>query len=247
MRGVAIAVPFALLVSAASASAQVAGQAKPAGQTTPRPAQQPAAPRPAAPASAPVPLPPPPSAPFPTGAKVGIVNLQQIAQLSADGKVATARIQALIQKKQAEGAQKSKALQDNQAKLQQTGAVMSEAARAQLEKDIERQTVEGQRFEQDAQAEVQELQNQLQNDFQKKLFPVLEALRAEKQLHVLLSAQDAGVIAAEPGIDLTAEAIKRLDGAAAPKPTAAPAAASPGATPGAAPQPAPTPPAAPKQ
>ena len=65
----------------------------------------------------------------PAGAKIGLVNLQQIAALSAEGKAATLKVQALIQKKQAEGQQKSKALQDNQQKLEQGGGVMNDAAR----------------------------------------------------------------------------------------------------------------------
>ncbi len=69
----------------------------------------------------------------------------------------------------------------------------------------------GQRFEQDAQAELNELQQQLQQEFQTKLMPVLEALSKEKGLQVLFSAGDSGVIWAEPGIDLTLEAVARLD------------------------------------
>lgn len=198
MRGFAVTASLVLLLSAGQAFAQA-------------PAPRPAAPRPAAPPVQAPPAPIQPPAPFPQGAKIGIVNLQQIAQASADGKVATTKIQALIQKKQAEGAAKAKALQDNQAKLQSGGALMNETARGQLEKEVERQTVEGQRFEQDAQAEVTELQTELQNDFQRRVFPVLQQLAKDKELHVLLSATDGGVIWAEPGIDLTAEAIKRLD------------------------------------
>jgi Skp family chaperone for outer membrane proteins len=93
---------------------------------------------------------------------------------------------------------------------------MNEQARAALEKEIERQQVEGQRMQQDAQSELQELTNELQGDFQKKLFPILQDLAKEKGLHLLLSAQDAGVIWAEPGVDLTAEAIKKLDAASKP-------------------------------
>ena len=158
-------------------------------------------------------LPLPQPVPFPAGAKVGFVNLQAIAQLSADGKAAAAKVNALAQKKQTEAADKAKALQANQQKLETSGSVMSEAARAQLQKDIERQTVEGQRFEQDAQAELNELQQQLQQEFQAKLMPVLEAISKEKGLQVLFSAGDSGVIWAEPGIDLTLEAVKRLDAA----------------------------------
>jgi outer membrane protein len=173
------------------------------------------------------------------------VSLQQIASLSVEGKAATARIQATIQKKQTEGAQKAKQLADNQTKLQQSGALMSEAARTALEKEIDRQTREGERFQQDAQAEINEFNTELQNDFNKKLFPILQQIAQEKGLHLLLSAQDAGAVWWEPGIDVTLEAVKRLD-ALAPKPVVAPAAA-PATTPPAAAAPAATPPATPKQ
>lgn len=202
MKGFAIAVSAAFVVSASPVFAQA--QAAPAA---PRPAA--AAPAQAAPAQ-PAPAAQPP-APFPQGAKVGFVNLQAIAQLSADGKSAATKVNALAQKKQTEAADKAKLLQSNQQKLETSGSVMSEAARAQLQKDIDRQTLEGQRFEQDAQAELNELQQQLQNEFQNKLMPVLEALSKEKGLQVLFSAGDSGVIWAEPGIDLTLEAVARLD------------------------------------
>jgi outer membrane protein len=213
MRGFLIAAPLAFVLSAAPVFAQDAGQAKPA--QVPPVATQP--PKPAAPP--PVMQPP---APFPAGAKIGLVNLQLIAQNSVEGKAASARVQTLIQKKQTEGSDKTKQLQANQQKLQTSGGVMSEAARTALEKDIERQQREGERFQQDAQAEVNELQQELQGEFQKKLFPLLQQLAQEKGLQMLLSQQDAGIIWAEPGIDLTAEAVKKLDAAAPPKASGTP-------------------------
>ena len=102
--------------------------------------------------------------------------------------------------------------------------------------------VEGQRFQQDAQAEINELSQQLQNEFQQKLFPVLEQVSKEKGIQVLLSAADAGVVWAEAGLDLTLDAVKKLDAmAAAAKSAPGPAAAAP--KPAASPAPAP---AAPK-
>ena len=220
MKGFAIAVAAAFVVSASPVFAQAqAGQApatRPAAPAQPPATARPATPAPAQPTPAqaaptpPAPVPQP--VPFPAGAKVGFVNLQAIAQLSADGKSAASKVNALAQKKQTEAADKAKLLQTNQQKLETSGGVMSEAARGQLQKDIERQTVEGQRFEQDAQAELNELQQQLQQEFQARLMPVLEAISKEKGLQVLFSAGDSGVIWAEPGIDLTLEAVKRLDG-----------------------------------
>lgn len=220
MTGLAVVAALALVAMPASpVFAQAATQpTRPAAPAQPAP-QAPQAPRPAAPPAAPgqaapaQPAPPalPPPAPFPAGAKVGFVNLQAIAQLTGDGKAAASKVNALAQKKQVEGAEKSKALQANQTKLQTGGTLLNEAARAQLEKEIERQQVEGQRFEQDAQSELNELQQQLQQEFQKKLLPILEAIAKEKGLQVLFSAGDAGVIWVEPGIDLTLEAVKRMD------------------------------------
>ena len=89
---------------------------------------------------------------------------------------------------------------------------MSDTARGQLEKEIERQQRELERLQQDAQAELNELQQDLQGEFQKKLLPVLEQLAKEKGLQFLFSGADAGLIWAEPGLDLTLEAVKKLDG-----------------------------------
>ena len=201
MRGIVIAASLAAVLGAGPAFAQAAA-GKPAATPAPAAPQAPAAPAPV---------------PFPEGAKYGFVSLQGIAQGSADGKVAAGKVNALAQKKQTEAAEKAKALKANQEKLQTGGTVMSEPARTQLEKEIERQQREGERFEQDAQAELNELQQQLQGDFQKKLFPVLEQLARDKGLQVLFSTADAGVIWLAPGLDLTAEAVRRLDALTAAK------------------------------
>ena len=177
----------------------------------------------AAPAAQAAPQPP---APFPQGAKFAYVNLQGIAQLSVEGKASSAKVQKLTQDKQKEGETKVRTLQANQQKLQTSGNLLSDAARAQLEKDVAQQTREGERFEQDAQAEINELTQELQNDFNKKLFPILDQLAKEKGLQMLFSAMDAGLVWADPGLDLTTEAVKRLD-ALKPSPAAAPSAAAP--------------------
>jgi Skp family chaperone for outer membrane proteins len=219
MKVVVIAASLALGLSAAPVLAQAPA----------RPAPAPA--RPASPAPAPAAVPATPPAPFPVGAKIAYVNLQQIANLSAEGKGLTAKVQALMQKKQNEAAAKSKALADAQQKAAQSGALMSDTARAALEKDIERMNVEGQRFQQDAQAEINELSQQLQNEFQQKLFPILDLVAKEKGIDLLLSAADAGMVWASPGLDLTMDAVKKLDERLAAKPAAAAPAPAPATKP----------------
>src|SRR6185295_16504783 len=149
-------------------------------------------------AAAPAPAPQPP-APFPAGAKIAWINPQRVFQDSGDGKAGLNRVQALITKKQTEGADKQKQLAANQTKLQTSGAVMNDAARGQLEKEIERQQLEGQRFQQDAQAEINELQQEVQNDFIKKVTPVIEQVAKEKGLQIVFDVTNAGIAWGDPG------------------------------------------------
>jgi Skp family chaperone for outer membrane proteins len=249
MRRFAIAAALALVSSAVPAFAQTPAPpaAGPAAQAPPPAAgaQNPPATPPAPAAQAPA-----PPAPFPQGAKIAFVDFQRVAAESVEGQISTVKINALVQKKQTEGAEKAKSLQANQQKLAQSGSVMSDAARSALEKDIERQQREGERFQQDAQAEINELQQELQLEFQKKILPLVQQVREEHGLQILFSRADAGIVSWDPGIDVTSDVIKKLD-AITPK-GAAPAAAAPRPAPSATPRPAvppaprPTAPPAPK-
>ena len=187
-------------------------------------AQQPAPAQPAPTAPAAQPQPP---RPFPEGAKFATIDIQRVASDSNEGKASTAKVQALNQKKVAELNELNKKLQADQQKLQAQGAMLNEAARAELERGIERQTKELQRSQQDAQEEVQQLQADLQSTFQSKLYPIIQQVVSEKGIEVLFSARDSGIVYANPGLDLTADVIKRFDAATA---TAAPAAPAPAPT-----------------
>jgi outer membrane protein len=201
-----------IAMSAALAAGPAWAQTPPAGQPPPQtpPAQQPPA---TPPAGAQPPAPQPPQ-PFPEGAKIAYVDIQVIASNSSEGKAATTKIQDLQKKKTAELSEKQKALQVLQTKLQQGGTVISDSARGQLEKDIEKQNRELQFLQQDAQAEIQQLQTDLQNEFQTKLQPVIDQLAKEKGLHFVFSIRDSGAIWANLGLDLSAEVVKRFDAAA---------------------------------
>jgi len=206
MKGYAIAASLAVALSAAAPLL---------AQT---PAQQPKPAPPAAPSA----VTSTPPAPFPVGAKIAFFQPEVVFQNSADGKAALARVQALVQKKQTENADKAKALQANQQKLQTSGSVMNDAARSQLEKEIDRQQKDAERFQQDAQAEINELQQEVQNEFAKKLQPLLEQVATEKGLHLVFNARESGLSWAAAGLDLTPELIKKLDTGAKPGPPATP-------------------------
>lgn len=169
------------------------------------PAADPAQKAPAAAAPAQAPL------PFPEGAKIAYVDLQFIATNSVEGKAATGKIQEFTQKKQAELAEKSKAAEALRSKLLQGGTVMSDQARLQMEKEIEKMTRELQFAQQDAQSEQQELTAALQGEFQTRLNPIIDEVAKEKALHFVFSIVDSGAIWANTGLNITGEVMKRLD------------------------------------
>jgi outer membrane protein len=211
MRRVMTLVTVGAVLIAAAAFAQ---QPPPQTQQPPAPAQKPAAQ--AAPA-------PPPAKPFPEGSKIAFIDVQRIATESAEGKAAAARITDLQQKRTNELAAKNKTLEAAQQKLSSGGALMSEDARATLQKDIEKQQVDIQRAQQDAQGELDELNRQLQADFQRKLAPVIQQVAVERSLFILFSRADAGIVWADNALDLTSDVVKRFDAAmAAAKAPAAP-------------------------
>jgi outer membrane protein len=211
MKSLVVVFALSVLLVASPVFAQAAATAQ---QPPAKPAPAPAAPAPAQ---------PPAPKPFPQGAKVAYVVLQRIANESADGRVATTRIQALQQKKAAELNEKNKQLTGMQQKLEKEGSVMNASASADLQKSIEKLNLEVQRFTQDAQAEVQELQQELQQEFQQRLEPVIQAVAAEMGLHFVFNGPDAGLVWADSALDITADVIKKLDassGKPAPKPAA---------------------------
>jgi outer membrane protein len=198
-----IAIAGVSAMFATSAYAQAAAAADPQKPTPPAPAptlQKPATP----------PAPQPPR-PFPEGAKFAFVDIQVIASNSAEGKAATAKLDELRKKKNTELQSKATALKGMQDKLQAGGTVLSDSARAQLQKDIEKGQRDLEYAQQDAQTEVQDMTNQLQEEFQTKLNPILEQIRADKGLLMIFSSRDAGIVAADMGLDLSEEVIKRFD------------------------------------
>jgi outer membrane protein len=208
MRVLKISVVGAALTVALSASVS-AQTAPPAG--APRPQTPPATPPaaqtpPAAPAA-----PKAPPVPFPQDAKIAFIDVNMIAGTSAAGKDASKKLTDFTTKKSAEIADKNKQLQALTTKRDTGGAVLNDTARATLDKDIDKLQRDIQFAQSNAQAELQDLQNELQAEFQKRLLPVIEEVAKEKGLHAVFSIADSGAAFVHAGLNLSDEIVKRLD------------------------------------
>ena len=150
---------------------------------------------------------------LPEGAVVGWVNVPEIAAVSASGQELAGQVQTLNEEKISEINAMNTELQASQEKLEQGASVLSETAAAQLQRDIGRLQIDIQRASEDAQVEVQTLTEELQIDFQDSLIPIIGEIAAEKQLHLVLSVTDSGLVWTLPGLNITADVIARFDAA----------------------------------
>ena len=161
---------------------------------------------------APTPAPKPEPIPFPADAKVAFLDLQAVVQQSKLGKQGRDEMQKLNDKLGAELAAKNKEIQALQEKMKTQQGVVSEAVYNNMGKELDRLTREAQFKQQDAQAQVDSLNQELLKSFQEKVLPVVEELRKERGLWIIFALGDnSNIAAAHAGLDLSAEIVKRLD------------------------------------
>ena len=219
MRLLVIILAFSITLAAGVTYAQAPAPAAPATQKPAAPAPAPATQKPAAPAPK-----------FQDGLKYAYVNMQRVAAESSDGKAAAEKLKAFQDQKGRELQDRQKTLQAAQQKLESGGSVLSEAARAQLQSEIERQTRDLQRLSEDAQQDVQKLAQDVEEQFTRAVLPVVGKVAQDKQVHFVFNAAQSGLIWAEQGMDLTTEVIAAMNsGGGKPAPAAAAPAAPPAA------------------
>jgi len=171
------------------------------------------------------------TAPAATGAgRVAVVDLQKAITENAEGKKMQEKFMAEFTKKQQEFDAKQKALAEAQTKLQSGDKALSETAKAELAKSIDKMNTELQRLNDDAQKELPELQQTLFKPIAEKAQEVLKAYSSENGFAVVfdVSSQASSIIYVQDVADITTEIIRRID-AAPPRPAAAVAPTKPAA------------------
>jgi Skp family chaperone for outer membrane proteins len=205
MKRITLALSVTMFV--AGATAPLVAQA----QTTPPPTQQTPPPLPTGTPATQKPAP----APFPADSKFGFVSLQYVVSESKYGKAGSEELKKFSENKQATLQAMEKEIEALKSKLNTQRSLMSAEAQRNLENDIVNRQRKFQFEGESAQAEIQRLNSDLLERFQAKVLPIIEALRKEKSLLVIFAQQDdpggLAVIAFDPGLDLSAEVVKRLD------------------------------------
>ena len=143
---------------------------------------------------------------------------------------------AEVNKRQKDFEEKQKSLADAQNKLQTQNIALSDTAKADLSRQIDRLNTDLQRMNDDAQKELGDFQQQLFRPIMEQTQKVLQAYSTENGFSVVfdVSSQANSIIYADNVSDITTEIIRRVDATVAKAPagpatpaTRAPAAGTP--------------------
>jgi outer membrane protein len=160
--------------------------------------------------------------------RVAVVDFQKAVTDNAEGKKAQEKFMAEFNKRQKDFEDKQKALAENQTKLQTGDKALSDSAKADIAKQIDKLNVELQRMNDDAQKELGELQQSLFRPIAEKVQEAVKSYSTDNGFSVIFdsSSQASSLVYVQDLADITTEIIRRMDAVAAKAP-AAPAATAP--------------------
>ena len=185
--------------------------------------------------------------------QIAVIDMARVSQESLLGKSFQAQLEQLRNeieaertKKQTELAKLETALKTLQEELEKQGSVLSPDAAAKKQEEIRRKGRERQAFVEDSQTELQRMQERAQaqaqnvnNEFQVKIKPHIDAVVKEKAVDILLDSQATVTMGRD--FDISRDVIVKADDAERAAKAKAGAAAPP-----APPKPPANPPAPPK-
>jgi outer membrane protein len=156
--------------------------------------------------------------------RVAVLDFQRAVTENADGKKAQEKFMAEFTKRQSEFEAKQKSMAEMQTKLQTAEKALSENAKADLAKQIDRTNTELQRMNDDAQKELGEMQQQLFQPIAARVQEAVKSYGSENGFSVVfdLSSQASSIVYHQDVADITTEIIRRVDASAAKAPAAPP-------------------------
>jgi len=152
----------------------------------------------------------------PTPVRMAYFSPTRVFAESSEGKALTTRIAAVESERARSLQERTAKIAEMERTLQQGASVLSEGARGQRMKELEKFRVDTQRFIQDTQAELMGVRRDAESAFLLKLTPAAEQVIKVNGIQLMFNG-DSGVIWwADPRLDVTDEVVKVLDSGAVP-------------------------------
>jgi Skp family chaperone for outer membrane proteins len=151
-----------------------------------------------------------------SGLRVAFFSPQRAFSESPEGKTGITRLKELQEKSAREIEARNKALQSREQALEQSLGILNQETRDQRTRELEKFRLDVQRFIQDAQANVLDVQRDIESAFTIRLKPALEAVAKANKLQLILNLDTEALLWADPALDITADVVKQLARADSP-------------------------------
>lgn len=118
---------------------------------------------------------------------MGAFDFSKLAATSAVARTALARVESMSRVKSDELSARARALEAERVKLANDAPLLSESARTPAQQAFARAQRAFDRQREDAEAEVNQVQLDVERELRARLFPVVDAVAREKGLHLVLN------------------------------------------------------------
>jgi outer membrane protein len=156
--------------------------------------------------------------------KIGVIDPDRIVAESARGKVIVEKLNKARDERVAQGNKLKQEIADLQKQIEAGRLSLGEAKLKALNDQVEDKTIALQRFGENAQRELQKMEQDQMGPLENEIMTIINQIGAEQGYTLIFKKFQSGLVFADDAIDLSPQVIQRFD--TTPKP-AAPAPAKP--------------------
>jgi outer membrane protein len=142
---------------------------------------------------------------------VAVIDVQRVVTESDPGKEALAKLKELQDGKIDEGRALQQELTAMQEQMSKQRFTLSEERLAELTKQMEDKQIALQRFQDDAERELDEARRRELGGLEGRIIPVINEIGAERGLTLIFNKFQSGLVYADDAIDITDDVIRRFN------------------------------------
>jgi len=142
---------------------------------------------------------------------IAVIDVQRVVTESDPGKQALQKLKELQDSKIDEGRALQQELNSMQEQLSKQRFTLSEERLAELTKEIEDKQIVLQRFQDDAERELDEARRRELGGLEGRIMPVINEIGAERGLTLIFNKFQSGLVYADDAVDITDDVIRRFN------------------------------------
>jgi outer membrane protein len=143
--------------------------------------------------------------------KLAVIDVQRVVQESDKGKESIQEIQAMAEEKGQEAQARQQELQQLREQLEKQRLTLSQEKLEQLTQQIQDKRVDLERFNEDAQRELQAAERKMLGRLEQEILPVINEIGNEQGYTMIFNKFQSGLVYAAETVDITDEVIRRYN------------------------------------